>query len=70
MSDSLCQSVCQMLPPPFMRLMNEVLRPFISQFVIVYFDYILIYSRNVEEQVSHLRQVFEVLRKHKFYAKS
>jgi hypothetical protein len=49
-------------PRTFMRLMNEVLHPFIGKFVVVFFNDILIYSKSLNEHIEHLRGVFCALR--------
>lgn len=51
-----------------MRFMNQVLRPFIGKFVVVYFDDILISSSSMSDHATHLRDVLQVLRKEQLYA--
>jgi hypothetical protein len=52
-----------------MCLMNNVLNKFLENFVLVFIDDILIYSKNREEHEEHLRLVLQVLREHQLYAK-
>src|SRR3989440_8714086 len=56
-------------PSTFMRLMNHVLRAYLGRFVVVYFDDILIYSKDVDEHVEHVKLVLDVLREQNLYAK-
>ncbi|GJR37998.1 RNA-directed DNA polymerase [Tanacetum coccineum] len=54
-------------PSTFSHLMNKVLKPFISSFVIVYFDDILIYNKSEKEHLRHLREVLIALSQNKLY---
>jgi len=48
-------------PATFMRVMNDVLRPFIDDFAIVYLDDILVFSKTWEEHLKHVKQTLDVL---------
>ena len=54
----------------FMNLMNDLLRDYLDEFVLVFLDDILVYSRSVEEHAGHLRRVFGRLREHRLFAKA
>ncbi|XP_019170457.1 PREDICTED: uncharacterized protein LOC109166028 [Ipomoea nil] len=56
-------------PAVFMDLMNRVFKPHLDDFVIVFIDHILVYSRDEEEHVGHLRTVLQILREKQLYAK-
>eukprot|EP00253_Pinus_taeda_P020658 PITA_20658 len=46
-----------------------VLHPYLDNFVIVFIDDILVYSKNEEEHAQHLATVLRLLREHQLYAK-
>jgi hypothetical protein len=56
-------------PSTFQTLMNEVLKPLIRKCVLVFFDDILIFSKSWAEHLQHVKQVFQLLRKHKLALK-
>lgn len=57
-------------PATFQSLMNEVFRKELKEFVLVFFDDILIYSPNEDIHCLHLRNVLDLLRKNLLYAKA
>jgi len=42
-------------PSTFMTLMNEVLRPYIGLFVVVYFDDMVVYNKTEFHHIQHLK---------------
>ena len=56
-------------PTTFMDLMNHVFRSYVDQFVVVFIDDILVYSKDQENHDTHLRVVLETLRREILYVK-
>nr|KAJ0192365.1 hypothetical protein LSAT_V11C800454700 [Lactuca sativa] len=56
-------------PAAFMDLMNQVCKPYLDKFVIVFIDDILIYSKSKADHEQHLRLTLSLLRNEKLFAK-
>src|SRR3984893_10129646 len=56
-------------PATFMKLMNDIFRDILDEYVVVFIDDILIYSKNIEDHRKHVHTVLRRLRDHKLYAK-
>lgn len=56
-------------PSTFQSAMNDLLRPYLRNFVLVFFDDILIYSSSFSDHLVHLRLILNLLVTNKFFAK-
>ena len=56
-------------PATFMDLMNRVFHSYLDQFVVVFIDDILVYSKDAQEHDHHLRIVLQILRENMLFAK-
>jgi hypothetical protein len=56
-------------PATFQSLMNEIFKDFLWKFILVFFDDILIYSKDMSDHVLHLGTALSILRQHKLAAK-
>nr|GFB21981.1 putative reverse transcriptase domain-containing protein [Tanacetum cinerariifolium] len=56
-------------PAVFMDLMNQVCKPYLDKFMIVFIDDILIHSKDEKEHEEHLKAILELLKKEELYAK-
>jgi hypothetical protein len=56
-------------PSTFQSLMNHVFHPSLHHFVLVLFDYIIIYSKTWKTHLSHVDQVLHLLSQHQLFLK-
>ena len=56
-------------PAAFMDLMNRVFHPHLDQFLMIFIDDILVYSKDAQEHEQNLRLVLHILREKKLFAK-
>ena len=52
-----------------MYLMHSIFREQLDDFIVIFLDDILVYSRDLISHVVHVRKTFEILRQHSLYAK-
>jgi hypothetical protein len=64
-----CPFGLKQMPSLFQRIIETVLRPYLTRFCMVYLDDIIIYSATAEEHMTHLTLVFEALEKANFHIK-
>nr|GFB64426.1 putative reverse transcriptase domain-containing protein [Tanacetum cinerariifolium] len=56
-------------PAVFMDLINQVCKPYLDKFMIIFIDDILIYSKDKNENEEHPKVILELLKKEELYAK-
>ena len=56
-------------PVTFMHLMHSIFREQLDDFIVIFLDDILVYSKDLEGHVTHVRKTLEILRQNQLYAK-
>lgn len=56
-------------PGTFQELMNTIFAPHLRKFVLVFFDDILIFTKNLKEHLEHIKIVLETLKTRSLFAK-
>lgn len=56
-------------PSAFQSIMNHVFRPYLRKFILIFFNDNLVYSRNWDDHLGHLRMVLEILHQNQFVIK-
>jgi hypothetical protein len=56
-------------PATFQRLMDSVLRDYIGDFVVVYMDDVLVYSKTPHDHILHLQMILEKFRQHSLHCR-
>jgi len=56
-------------PSTFQGLINDIFKPYLRKCVLVFFNDILIYNKNLQNHLKHLKVVLELLQQHQLYAK-
>ena len=56
-------------PATFMHLMHQIFREQLDQFIIIFLDDILVYSRTMQDHIDHVCKTLQILRQHCLYAK-
>jgi hypothetical protein len=57
-----------MHPSTFTTLMNSIFHEKLNEFVIIYIDDILVYSKFMKEHMTHLKFVLQKFKENKLYA--
>lgn len=57
-------------PSTFQSLMNDIFRPYLRKFVLVFFDDILVYSSDEANHFQHLATVLQTLRQNQLFVKA
>ena len=58
-----------MLPPPLCTSCTVFLGSELDDFIVIFLDDVLVYSRDLSSHVAHVRRAFEILRQHSLFAK-